>query len=68
MTNGRKDMVPAASEFLLYAAPDGAVKVRVLLKDETVLFLRISFFRNKYALVHYPEGECSLVMLIIASY
>jgi hypothetical protein len=25
-----------ANEFLLYAAPDGAVKVRVLFKDETV--------------------------------
>ena len=35
MTNGPKDLVPAASEFLLYAAPDGAVKVRVLFKDET---------------------------------
>ena len=35
MTHGPKDLVPAASEFLLYAAPDGAVKVRVLFKDET---------------------------------
>jgi hypothetical protein len=35
MTNGPKDLVPAASEFLLYAAPDGAVKVRVLFKEET---------------------------------
>lgn len=30
-----KDLVPAASEFLLYATPDGAVKVHVLFKDET---------------------------------
>ena len=35
MTREPKDLVPAASEFLLYAAPDGAVKVRVLFKDET---------------------------------
>ena len=35
MTKSTKGLVPAASEFLLYAAPDGAVKVRVLFKDET---------------------------------
>lgn len=30
-----KNLVPAASEFLLYATPNGAVKVHVLFKDET---------------------------------
>ena len=35
MTHRPRDLVPAASDFLLYAAPDGAVKVRVLFKDET---------------------------------
>ncbi len=35
MTHGPKDLAPAASEFLLYGAPDGAVKVRVLFRDET---------------------------------
>ena len=36
MTKGSNNLVPAGNEFLLYAAPDGAVKVRVLVKDETV--------------------------------
>ncbi len=35
MTRRSKGIVPAVGEFLLYAAPDGAVKVRVLFKDET---------------------------------
>ena len=35
ITPDSKRLVPAATEFLLYAAPDGAVKVRVLFKDET---------------------------------
>jgi hypothetical protein len=35
MTRKSTDLVPAGSEFLLYSAPDGAVKVRVLLKGET---------------------------------
>ena len=35
MSPDSKDLVPAASELLLYAAPDGAVKVRVLFKEET---------------------------------
>jgi hypothetical protein len=35
MTDDRKDLVPAAADFFLYTAPDGAVKVRVLFKDET---------------------------------
>ena len=35
MTNGSKDLAPVTSEFLLYAAPDGAVKVRVFFKEET---------------------------------
>ncbi len=35
MTQETKGLVPAGSEFLLYSAPDGAVKVRVLFKDET---------------------------------
>ena len=35
MTHGPKDLVPGASELLFYAAPDGAVTVRVLFKDET---------------------------------
>ena len=36
MTKESKGLVPGSSEFLFYKAPDGAVKVRVLLKDETV--------------------------------
>ena len=35
MTKPTKDLVLAGSEFILYAAPDGAVKVRVFFKDET---------------------------------
>ena len=35
MTKDSKDLASAASEFLIYAAPDGAVKVRVLFKEET---------------------------------
>ncbi|MCC6748842.1 MAG: virulence RhuM family protein [Deltaproteobacteria bacterium] len=35
MTRGPRDSVPIPSDFLLYAAPDGAVKVRVLFKDDT---------------------------------
>jgi len=35
MTSDPKAIVPAGSEFLLYAVPDGTVKVRVLFKDET---------------------------------
>ena len=35
MTDEPKSLVPAAAEFFLYSAPDGAVKVRVLFKDET---------------------------------
>ena len=35
MTDDPPNLVPAAVEFFLYAAPDGAVKVRVLFKDET---------------------------------
>jgi hypothetical protein len=34
MTSASPDLAPA-NDFLLYAAPDGAVKVRVLFKDET---------------------------------
>ena len=36
MTKDSKDHIQAGSEFLLYAAPDGAVTVRVLFKGETV--------------------------------
>ncbi len=35
MTKDSKNLVPAGSEIFLYAAPDGAVKVRVLFEDET---------------------------------
>jgi hypothetical protein len=35
MTDDPKSLVPAAAEFFLYSAPDGAVNVRVLFKDET---------------------------------
>ena len=35
MTDGPTDIAHREAEFLLYAAPDGAVKVRVLFKDET---------------------------------
>jgi hypothetical protein len=35
MPDDREDLIPVASEFFLYSAPDGAVKVRVLFKDET---------------------------------
>ena len=35
MTKEPKDLALVASEFLLYAAPDGAVKVRVLFGEET---------------------------------
>lgn len=35
MNDDPKNLVPAGSEFFLYAAPDGAVKVRVLFKAET---------------------------------
>jgi hypothetical protein len=35
MTDDRKNLIPATSEFFLYTAPDGAVKVGVLFKDET---------------------------------
>ncbi len=35
MTDDSKSLVPAAAEFFLYSAPDGAVKVRVLFKEET---------------------------------
>jgi hypothetical protein len=36
MAGNPTDLVPGAGEFLLYPAPDGAVKIRVLVKDETV--------------------------------
>lgn len=35
MTSGPKSEKPSASELLLYVAPDGAVSVRVLFRDET---------------------------------
>jgi len=35
MTKEPKDVFPIASEFLLYAAPDGDVRVQVLFRDET---------------------------------
>ena len=35
MTDGPTDIARREAEFLLYAAPDGAVKVRVLFKEET---------------------------------
>lgn len=35
MTSGPKSEKPSASELLLYVAPDGAVSVQVLFKDET---------------------------------
>ena len=35
MSPQSKDLAPVASEFLLYAAPDGAVRVRVLFRAET---------------------------------
>ena len=35
MAKKPQSLAPVASEFLFYAAPDGAVKVRVLFRDET---------------------------------
>jgi hypothetical protein len=35
MTQHTKDLIPSSGEFLLYAAADGAVRVRVLFQDET---------------------------------
>jgi hypothetical protein len=35
MTDDSNPLIPAPAEFFLYAAPEGAVKVRVLFKDET---------------------------------
>jgi hypothetical protein len=35
MTRDSDDRGPVSSEFLLYAAPDGTVKVRVLFREET---------------------------------
>jgi hypothetical protein len=37
------DLTRRDSDFLLYAAPDGAVKVRVLLKDETAWLTQNEF-------------------------
>ena len=35
MSDDRKNLISTAAEFFLYSAPDDAVKVRVLFKDET---------------------------------